>query len=42
VLTPANLPTAATWRTDVVVPASTLAGGDQPGQVPGWGPVTAD
>ena len=41
VLTPANLPTPTTWRTDVVVAASTLEGGDQPGQVPGWGPVTA-
>jgi hypothetical protein len=40
-LAPANLPTAMTWRTDVVVPASTLSGGDEPGHVPGWGPVTA-
>ena len=40
-LTQANLPTPTTWRTDVVVAASTLEGGDQPGQVPGWGPVTA-
>jgi hypothetical protein len=41
VLSPANLPTPTTWRTDVVVAADTLVGGDQPGQVPGWGPVTA-
>jgi hypothetical protein len=41
VLSPANLPTSRTWRTDVVVPAGTLVGGDEPGQVPGWGPVTA-
>jgi hypothetical protein len=40
-LAPANLPTAMTWRTDVVLPASTLRGGDEPGHVPGWGPVTA-
>ena len=25
----------------MVVPASTLSGGDQPGQIPGWGPLTA-
>ena len=31
------------WRTDVVVAASTLAGGDdEPALVPGWGPITAD
>jgi hypothetical protein len=41
VLSAANLPTPTTWRTDVVVTADTLAGGDQPGQIPGWGPVTA-
>jgi hypothetical protein len=41
VLAPANLPSATCWRTDVIVPAATLAGGDQPGQIPGWGPVTA-
>jgi hypothetical protein len=40
-LTPANLPTRTTWRADVIVPAGSLAGGDQPGQIPGWGPVTA-
>jgi hypothetical protein len=41
VLAPANLPSATGWRADVIVPATTLAGGDQPGQIPGWGPVTA-
>jgi hypothetical protein len=41
VLTPANLPTRVAWRADVVVAADTLAGGDQPGHIPGWGPVTA-
>jgi hypothetical protein len=39
-LNPANLPTPTTWRTDIVVPAATISGGDQPGQIPGWGPVT--
>jgi hypothetical protein len=41
VLTPANLPTPTAWHTDVIVTADTLAGGDQPGQIPDWGPVTA-
>jgi hypothetical protein len=40
-LSPANLPSPTGWRADVIVPATTLAGGDQPGQIPGWGPVTA-
>ncbi len=40
VLSPANLPTTTVWRTDVVVPLDTLAGGRRPGYVPGWGPVT--
>lgn len=40
VLAPANLPTTTVWRTDVVVPLDTVAGGRRPGFVPGWGPVT--
>ena len=31
------------WRTDVIVAATTLAGLDEhPGQIPGWGTITAD
>jgi hypothetical protein len=40
-LTEANLPTPTTWHADVIVTADTLTGGDQPGHIPGWGPVTA-
>jgi len=39
---PADPLAGRTWCTDVVVAATTLTGeDDQPGHVPGWGPVTA-
>lgn len=29
-----------TWHTDVLVTANTLTGGSEPGELPGWGPIT--